>query len=292
MHAIARSFVLLVAFVTGLASLAAPPVLAQDNGVIIIPVASPVAGETILITNDPTATALDPAMVLALVLVLLLVALFALSEIFRYLRDGREDYYKTFREFAHRGVYVAPVMVNATSTATESRVMDAAGGAETVQIEQVFEMTGPGSLLTGDKATYTARLGVDSAVGTSWQLVDREGNAIPAQNAILEAAPDGASATLTAAKAGKYVVSASPAGNPNLRVRTEVVVVDPQPADGEMPQLPFIGEGYGSIVGAILLLAVIVVLAATRAIDADIIGVLLGSIAGYLFGVGINRNTS
>ena len=38
-------------------------------------------------------------------------------------------------------------------------------------------------------------------------------------------------------------------------------------------------------------LLVVVVLAATRAIDADIIGVLLGSIAGYLFGVGINRNS-
>jgi hypothetical protein len=59
-----------------------------------------------------------------------------------------------------------------------------------------------------------------------------------------------------------------------------------------VPKLPFIGEGYGSIVGAILLLAVVVVLAATRAIDADIVGVLLGSIAGYLFGVGISRNTS
>ena len=66
-------------------------------------------------TNDATSIPLDPAMVLALVLVLLLLALFALAEIFRYLRDGREDYYKTFREFARRGVYVEPVLVNATA---------------------------------------------------------------------------------------------------------------------------------------------------------------------------------
>ena len=56
------------------------PFWPRTPGVDVIPVASPVAGETILITNDPTATALDPAMVLALVLVLLLIALFALSE--------------------------------------------------------------------------------------------------------------------------------------------------------------------------------------------------------------------
>ena len=291
MHAIARSFVLLVAFVTGLASLAAPtPVLAQDNGVVIIPVASPVAGETILITNDPTAIALDPAMVLALVLVLLLVALYALSEIFRYLRDGREDYYKTFREFARKGVYVTPVMVNAT--ATQSRPADAAFGPEAAPVSEVFEMTGPGSLVTGDTATYKARLGIEPALRTDWRLVDANDVPIPAHNATLEAAADGASAILSAAKPGSYVVSASPEGNPNLRVRLEVTAIDPPVADGQIPPLPFIGEGYGSIVGAILLLAVVVVLAATRAIDADIVGVLLGSIAGYLFGVGINRSTS
>ena len=58
------------------------------------------------------------------------------------------------------------------------------------------------------------------------------------------------------------------------------------PATGEgLPELPFIGLGFGSIVGAIVLIAALVVLAATRAIDADVAGVVLGALAGYLFGV-------
>lgn len=296
MHTPARSLVLLVAFVMVWTSLVSPErVLAQDNTqVVIVPItASPEAGGVqppFVVTNDATSTPLDPAMVLALVLVLLLVALFALSEIFRYLRDGREDYYKTFREFARKGVYLEPVMVNAT--ASQSRVMDMGGGAEATQASDFFEMSGPGLLATGDKGTYSASLNSAPAAGTVWQLKGPGNTAVPTQDATLEVAPDGASATLTAAKAGSYIVGASPTGNANFQASAAVTVIDPPAGDGATPTLPFIGEGYGAIVGAILLLAVVVVLAATRAIDADTIGVLLGSIAGYLFGVGVSRSTS
>ncbi|MCD6028425.1 MAG: hypothetical protein K0S78_599 [Thermomicrobiales bacterium] len=292
MHAIARPLVL-VALVTGWASLVAPaPVLAQDTGVVVIPVASPVAGETILITNDPTATALDPAMVLALVLVLLLIALFALSEIFRYLRDGREDYYRTFREFARRGVYVEPVIVNATAAlASTVRTQGAEGLEEAAGPTTLFRVNGPGMIATGQSGTFEAFLGEQPATETVWVLSKPDGSAVPMQDATLT--PErGASATFSAAKPGVYVLTATPAAGANMQVQTTINVVAPPPADSGVPKLPFIGEGYGSIVGAILLLAVVVVLAATRAIDADIVGVLLGSIAGYLFGVGISRNTS
>jgi hypothetical protein len=306
MRAHARVPVIIIALAIGWVHLALPaPVLAQDAEATAAALAltataqetadataTPTADDrviSVVVTNDATSTPLNPGMVLVLVLVLLLVALFALSEIFRYLRDGREDYYKTFREFARRGVYLAPVMVNATATQSQIRTGD--NVPETMQSEQVFEMTGPGSLVVGDKAVYSARLGTSPATGTVWELTDVDGAAIPTQAATLEAAADGASATLTAAKAGVYVVSASPGSNPSLRVRTAVTVVEPPAAEGDMPSLPFIGEGYGSVVGAILLLAVVVVLAATRAIDADIIGVLLGSIAGYLFGVGVSKST-
>lgn len=291
MHPLARPLLLLVALVTGWASLAASaPVLAQDTGVVVIPVASPVAGETLLITNDPTATALDPAMVLALVLVLLLVALFALSEIFRYLRDGREDYYKTFREFARRGVYVEPVIVNATAAlASTVRTQGADGLEESVGPTTLFRVNGPGMIATGESGTFEAFL-AEQPAETVWVLTKPDGSAVPTQDATVT--PErGASATFSAAKPGVYVLTATPAAGANVQVQTTINVVAPPPADGGVPKLPFIGEGYGSIVGAILLLAVVVVLAATRAIDADIIGVLLGSIAGYLFGVGINRNS-
>jgi hypothetical protein len=293
MNAVAHRIVFLAVFVAVWAGLSVPaPVGAQDDGVLIIPVASPVAGQPILVTNDPTSIALDPAMVLALVLVLLLVALFALSEIFRYLRDGREDYYRTFREFARRGVYVEPVIVNATAAlASTVRTQGTEGLEEAAGPTTLFRVSGPGMIATGESGTFEAFFGEQPATETVWVLSKPDGSTAPAQDATLT--PErGASATFSAARPGVYVLTATPAVGANMQVQTTINVVAPPPADGGVPKLPFIGEGYGSIVGAILLLAVVVVLAATRAIDADIVGVLLGSIAGYLFGVGISRNTS
>ncbi len=245
-----------------------------------------------LITNDATSTPLDPAMVLALVLVLLLVALFALSEIFRYLRDGREDYYKTFREFARKGVYVSPVMVDAITERLQPGVMTPEGAIqESPQAPDRFVLTGPGILPVGESGIFNAVLNDAPADGTQWRITTPEGGEVPAISATLEP-PAGGSTTFTGLKPGSYRLTATLPGFEMSPPTTTITVIEPPTAAGEIPSLPFIGEGYGSIVGAILLLAVVVVLAATRAIDADIIGVLLGSIAGYLFGVGINRNTS
>jgi hypothetical protein len=311
MHAIARVPGILVTLSIAWASLGMPEgVLAQDAEATAAAVAlTAVAAEetagaaatppvpddqviSVLVTNDATSVPLDPAMVLALVLVLLLVALFALSEIFRYLRDGREDYYKTFREFARRGVYVEPVIVNATaSQASTVRTQGADGIEETVGATALFRVSGPGMIATGESGAFQAFLNEQPATETVWGLSAPDGTAVSAQDAKLT--PErGASTTFSATKPGVYVLTATPAVGTNMQVQTTINVVAPPPADGGVPKLPFIGEGYGSIVGAILLLAVVVVLAATRAIDADIIGVLLGSIAGYLFGVGINRNPS
>ena len=74
-------------------------------------------------------------------------------------------------------------------------------------------------------------------------------------------------------------------------MRTVLTVVEPPVSDSEMPSLPFIGQGFGSIISAIVLIAALVVLASTRAIDADVVGVVLGALAGYLFGVGMGNKT-
>jgi hypothetical protein len=117
-----------------------------------------------------------------------------------------------------------------------------------------------------------------------------EGADIPAASAAVDPAA-GAATTFTGHQPGSYRVTATQPGSETSPPAAAISVVEPTPAAAGMPKLPFIGEGYGSIVGAILVPAV-VVLAATRAIDADVIGVLLGSITGCLFGVGVARATS
>lgn len=309
MHAVARLPVLVVAFVVSLASLAGPlAVSAQDEAAdptAVPPSVTTGADQTAddtqeagqdenqesLVTNDATAIQLEPAMALVIVLVLLLVALFALMEIFRYLNEGRRDYYKTFQEFARKGVYLTPVMVGATAVKAPPERIDANGAVtESAQPAETFVMTGPGVLVTGEQGTFTALLNNNPATETRWKLTTPDGADVPPQSATLEP-KTGASATFMGVKAGVYHLMATPPGFPEPPPTT-INVVDPPPAGADVPALPFIGEGYGSIVGAILLLAVIVVLAATRAIDADVVGVLLGSLAGYLFGVGVAKGAS
>lgn len=312
MHALARVPVVLVALLIAAASLATSPgALAQDAADVAAAAtvvsataiaaqatvaaqetalaATPPAGQplTVVVTNDATSTPLDPAMVLALVLVLLLVALFALSEIFRYLRDGREDYYKTFRELARKGVYAAPTMVGAVTPKLQPAAMiDQEGLQEAAPQADRFIVTGPSLLTVDEPGVFTVLVNGAPSVATQWRLTTPEGADVPAANATLSAA-SGSTTTFTGLKAGTYLLTANPPDFP-----TAITVVEPPPTDAVSPSLPFIGEGYGSIVGAILLLAVVVVLAASRAIDADVIGVLLGSIAGYLFGVGVSKATS
>lgn len=301
MPVLARVPVIVVALLIAGASLTMPlRTLAQDEATTeetptLTATPTPDAQEiTVVVTNDATSTPLDPAMVLVLVLVLLLVALFALAEIFRYLRDGREDYYKTFREFARRGVYVEPVMVNATAAQAPAALERADGSVqESAEAPKLFRVRGPGLIVAGSTETFQAFLNDQAAQGTLWALTASDGSPVPAESATLTPAA-GAVTTFAAAKPGTYILTATPdaAQGLSVQVQTTIAVVEPPTGEGAFPKLPFIGEGYGSIVGAILLLAVVVVLAATRAIDADIIGVLLGSIAGYLFGVGVSKTTS
>lgn len=318
MHVIARLPLLLVAFALAWAGLAPGlPAAGQETPAVESPAAAPdqeaqqiqgdlqVQGDVQIegdqqvqgnqvVTDDATAIALDPAMVLALVLVLLLIALFALSEIFRYLRDGREDYYKTFREFARKGVYVEPVMVNATAAQAAPAIRDANGTIqESSQLPTLFRISGPGVIVAGVPGAFRAFLDDQPAPGTTWALTAPDGSAVPAESATVTPVT-GAATTVAAARPGTYVLTATPdaAQGLSVRVQSTITAVEPPAADGDVPRLPFIGEGYGSIVGAILLLAVVVVLAAARAIDADVIGVLLGSIAGFLFGVGVARTSS
>jgi hypothetical protein len=50
--------------------------------------------------------------------------------------------------------------------------------------------------------------------------------------------------------------------------------------EGLLPQ-PFIGHGFSSVVGAVVIVAALVVLIATRAMDPDVVGVILGALTGY-----------
>jgi hypothetical protein len=247
------------------------------------PVATPGVGVVPPPTDDATAIQLDPTMAFIIVLMLLLLALIVVALLFRYLRESRQDYYETIREFGRKGVYFNPVLVSSTAVAGE---VEAPNGA---QVETAtFELAGPGIVALGQEARFAALRNGVAADSTTWVLTFADGTAVPTDRATLNQSA-GSSVTLTAVKPGIYVLAATDPGPPALTLRS-VITAQTLPAGSTLPDLPFIGQGYGSIVGAVIIVAALVVLAATRAIDADVVGVILGALTGYLFGAGITRN--
>jgi hypothetical protein len=244
-------------------------------------------------TDDPTAILLEPAMAFLIVLGLLGLAVFALARLFTYLTDSRKDYYATVREFARKGVFFNPLLVTPTT--------GTAGAAAAADVEPVasFDVAGPGVIALGQSAVFSAHQNGSPASATQWELRTPAGDVVPPDSASLDA-PVGSTATVTAAKSGTLMLIATlPAttgtpelpGTPTLSIHTLVTVLEPPAAGEDLPDLPFIGQGFGSIISAIVIVAALVVLAATRAIDADVVGVVLGTLAGYLFGVGIASKT-
>jgi hypothetical protein len=243
-----------------------------------------------IITTDPTAIELDPPMAFVVVLALLALAALALWKLFDFFSASRDDYYDTVREFARKGVFFSPILVSATAPVSEVKAAAAKAKGEAVTPER-FELTGPGIMTTTEKAKFTATVDGQPAPTTMWRVDKPVGEGLEDAAPTLSASQADA-VEVVASKRGAFVLIATlpgTAGAPDLEVRTQVTVAEPAKAAEDVPPLPFIGQGYGSLVGAVILIAALVVLAATRAIDADVVGVILGALAGYLFGVGVNQ---
>jgi hypothetical protein len=234
-------------------------------------------------TDDPTAIEINEVLATTIVIILLLIVLFALVELIRYLRESRASYYGIVGEFARKGVFFAPSYVSATAE-VPGMGLRAVPGEEATTVQQHFRVDGPGFALAGQAAVLNAFLDNSPADGTTWTLRRPDGTAVPADVATIQ--PEtGPATTFTSATPGQYRIDVTAPGGTQPAVQTSITVLEPPAKDGAMPLLPFVGQGYGSIIGGLVLIALVGALAAIRAIDADIIGVLLGSLAGFFFGV-------
>ena len=100
----------------------------------------------------------------------------------------------------------------------------------------------------------------------------------------------GAITSVTATREGPFSLTASiPGQGPVTQPQTITVLPDAPPASAASPSLPFIGQGFASLVGAVVLIAAVVVLAAIGVDDWEVIGTIFGALAGYLFGMATNN---
>ena len=241
----------------------------------------------VITTDDPTAIELDKTAATAIVIALLGIVLFALWRLIEYLSRSQQSYYAIVREFARKGVYFIPSYASAIAQVlTESPATVSADGTPLppTTLQQNFRVTGPGFAKAGEAVTVQAFLDGTPAEGTAWMLVRPDGTALPPGAATIQ--PEvGPTTTFTSSTPGQYQLDVTPPGGTTPAVQTNILVLEEPAKDAAMPSLPFVGQGYGSIIGGLILIALIGALAAIRAIDADIIGVLLGSLAGFFFGV-------
>jgi hypothetical protein len=150
-----------------------------------------------------------------------------------------------------------------------------------------FKVTGPLRVEVNKPFTYVAEgVGIGTLPPIEWKVTPvTEGIDV-----ILEEKAEGREVRLVALSAGTFSLTAS--GGVYLPIKMDIQVEEPETAEsGEPFAIPYFGEGYGTQVLAILLLASIVVLAVTGRISDGTLATLLGALAGYIFGttVGARR---
>jgi hypothetical protein len=137
---------------------------------------------------------------------------------------------------------------------------------------------GPATLMHGQDGVYVALLGGSRADEASWSVA-------PADAATVTPGPN-AVTSVRAAQVGTFTLTASLPGQQGATATQTIAVqpeVTPDPA-ATAPALPFLGQGFASLVGAVVLIAAVVVLAAIGVEDWAVIGTIFGALAGYLFG--------
>jgi hypothetical protein len=248
--------VLLVAF--SLASLAAGSVAQAQN---------PSTPGTTPDTASTSATASeeddDEEAVLA-VAILVVGSILALAFLF-YIGWVQALYYKVARALAERGKPSVPSPVRSIITA------ELLAEGETVPVQ----IKGPDTATVGEKAVFQA-LRAGEPVDVTWMLVEGEATLDPASGTAAS------SVTVTPTKAGAFALKAKSGDIETSPLK--VTVVD-APEEKSKTTLPFVGDGYGTVLIAIVLLTFASVLALMDKLSTDAVATLFGAVAGYLFAV-------
>lgn len=236
------------------------------------PALAPAGTQTPAPTKTPDGTeqetgSLPPARLAGFMGITLGFALLALGVLFWYLHSIQSKYYQIAERLGLQGRAVQTSMVSAI------------GGARDAELRGETESL----VLTGPKSVT---VGVESS---EFEVKRAAGNT-PADDAKWSVEPQGFAAVNPLSGARVRVIAAAPG---TFKVKAEVS----QPTSGSEElsvaavtaqaaiQLPFVGQAYGSIAIAIVLIAAVIVLSVAKVLGAEGAATLLGALLGYIFGV-------
>lgn len=193
-------------------------------------------------------------------------ALLVIVAVLAYLY-GADREYTTLAKLSVRRLGIVPPARDIPPLARQADRVDAvdAGAPPPVSI------AGPSVLMIGAAQAYTASTQA-GPVAADW-TVTPEGLTI--------APTHGETVQLTATKLGTYVLSATVTGQATPGRITVVALEAAKDSTGGA--VPFIGAGYGTVLLAVVLVALATVLGLVGVLDGTALGTLLGAIVGYVF---------
>jgi hypothetical protein len=215
--------------------------------------------------ESTTSTTKDEDSHSGLVVAALFFGFFVIVALLYYLSQVQGKYYRTSEGL----VTLGKVIPTAISIAAIERDRD---GIEVAEIK----IEGPGVVVCGQAAQFKAMSGgAEQIVDWTVEHTDEGTGQVGIEPA------SGSHVQVNAAEAGSYKLIAKQ----GAEVRDEVVfnAVVPEPADQKSVGLPFVGEGYGTVVIAVVILTIAGALGFAGVLDTSAIATLLGAIAGYIF---------
>ena len=90
----------------------------------------------------------------------------------------------------------------------------------------------------------------------------------------------GGATKLTATAAGSYELTVNVA---NTSATAPITAVEAAPTSAGGVDIPFVGEGYGTVIVAVVLVALATVLSLLAVLDSSAVATLFGAVAGYIF---------
>jgi hypothetical protein len=214
-------------------------------------------------TQTSTPVFSDQIQLLNAFALLLIFAIVVITLIIWYLRRAEDRYFLAAERLGRFGITTTSDLVSATA--------GSALGAQTLDTDATLTVTGPGKLVVGTAVEYRATSASGVATTATWAVA-------PSDAADLSSA-SGERVTVTPKKAGALTINATADG------KSVAIAATIEAPSSSGTKLPFVGGGWGSIIAAVVIAVLVAVLGVARVLGAEAIASLLGTLAGYLFGL-------
>lgn len=258
-----------VAVLTVIVSLyLAIPAFAQTPTPVVPPTATPL----------PTGVSIQAPSALQIwgfVVVPLLFALVAIGIILRFIASSEDKYYQAAKKLAGQGRPATISYTGAFSSPIAPAATEEVAGQRTPPKELKIE--GPGVVTAQEESAEFSATSGGQSVEAYWS-VDPPGAA-----AITPKSDDLAKVRVVPTRAETFVLIAMASHGSIEPAKIQVQAISPKM---EAATLPFIGQGYGTLVVAIIAIAAVLALALNGVLGGEAVATFFGGLLGYIFGVG------